>query len=108
MVVVDTLTKETHFLPVQSTFGTTQVANVLMKEIVKLHVIPKMIILNKDAKFTAAFWRSLFGGMGTKLNFSTAYHPQTDGQTERKNQVLEDVLRIYVMERTIVTKPQLI
>ena len=66
MVVVDTLTKTGHFLPIQSTFGTTQVANVFMKEIVKLHGIPKMIISDRDAKFTLAFWKTLFGGIGTK------------------------------------------
>ena len=55
MVVVDTLTKAAHFIPVQSTFGKTQVANVIMKEIVKLHGIPKMIISDRDANFTAAF-----------------------------------------------------
>ena len=85
MVVVDTLKKTGHFLPVQSTFGTTQVTNVFMKEIVKLHGIPKMIISDRDENFTSAFWKTLFGGMGTKLKFSTAYHPQTDGKTERTN-----------------------
>lgn len=84
MVVVDILTKVAHFIHVQSTFGTTQVENVFMKEIVRLHGVPKMIIYNRDAKFTTTFWKSMFGGMGTKFNFSTTYHPQTDGQTERK------------------------
>ena len=99
MVVVDTLKKAAHFIPVKSTFGTTQVADVFLKEVVRLHGIPKMIVSDRDAKFTAAFWKGLFGGMGTKLNFSTAYHPQTDGQTERTNQILEDMLRTYVMDR---------
>ena len=98
MVVVDTLTKAAHFIPIQSTFGTAQVENVFMKEIVKLHGVPKMIISDRDAKF-AAFWRSLFGGMGTKLNFSTAYHPKNDGQIEIKDQILEDMLRMDVMDR---------
>ena len=52
-----------------------------MKEVVRLHGVPKIIISDKDAKFTAAFWRSFFGGMGTKLNFSTVYHPQKYVQT---------------------------
>ena len=99
MAVVDTLTKATHFIPVKSTFGRAQVANVLLKEIVRLHEVPKMIISDRDAKFIATFWKSLFGGMGTKLNFSTAYHPQIDGQTERTNHILEDMLRMYVIDR---------
>ena len=83
MVVVNTLMKAAYFIPIKSTFGTTQVANVFMKEIVRLHGVPKMIISDRDGKFTAAFWKSLFGGMGTKLNFSTAYHPEIDGQIEK-------------------------
>jgi len=63
----------------------------------RLHGIPKIIISDRDVKFTGNFWKSLFKGLNTKLNFSTAYHPQTDGQTERVNQVLEDMLRMYVM-----------
>ena len=85
MVVVDTLTKAAHFIPMKSTFGTTQVANVFLKEVVRLHGVLKVIVSDRDAKFTAAFWKGLFGGMGTKLNFSIAYHPQTDGQTEITN-----------------------
>ena len=75
MVVVDTLTKAAHFIPVKSTFGIAQVANVFPKEVVRLHGVPKVIVSDRDAKFTAAFWKGLFGGMGTKLNFSTTYHP---------------------------------
>ena len=69
-----------------------------MKEIFCLHGIPKVIISYRDPKFTGNFWKSLFKGLDTKLNFSTAYHPQTDGQIERVNQVLEDMLRMYVRD----------
>ena len=75
MVVVNTLTKATHFILVKSTFGTTQVVDVFLKEIVRQHGVPKMIVSDRYANFTTAFWKGLFGGMGTKLNFSTAYHP---------------------------------
>lgn len=99
MVVVDTLTKDAHFIPVKSTFGIAQVTNLFLKEVVRIHRVPKMIVLDRDAKFTTDFWKGIFGGMGTKLNFSTAYHPQADGQTEITNQILEDMLRMYVMDR---------
>ena len=64
-----------------------------------MHGLPKEIVSNGDFKFTSNFWKGLFADLGTKLNFSTAYHPQTDGQTERVNQVLEDMLRMYVMDK---------
>ena len=69
-----------------------------MKEIFRLHGIPKVIISDRDPKFTSNFWKYLFKGLDTKLNFITAYHLQTDGQTERFNQVLEDMLRMYVRD----------
>jgi hypothetical protein len=68
-----------------------------MKEIFRLHGMPKEIISDIDTKFTSSFWKYLFHGFETKLLFSTTYHPQTDGQTERVNQVLEDMLRMHVM-----------
>ena len=70
-----------------------------MKEIFRLHGVPKVIVSDRDAKFTGNFWKDVFKGLGTQLNFSTIYHPQTDGNTERVNQVLEYMLRMYVMEK---------
>ena len=67
-----------------------------MKEIFRLHGFPKVIISDRDPKFTGNFWKYLFKGLDTKLNFRTTYHPQTDGQTEIFNQVLEDMLLMYV------------
>ena len=58
-----------------------------------------MVNSDRDVKFTSKFWKSLFAGSETKINFSTSYHPEIDGQTERTNQVIEDMLRMYVMER---------
>ena len=66
-----------------------------MKEFFRLHGIPKMVISNRDVKFTSTFWKELFAGLNTNLNFSTSYHPQTDGQT-KMNQIVEDMLRMYV------------
>ena len=99
MVVVDKLTKATHFIPVKSTHKADDITKIFMKEIFKLHGLPKAIVFNRDPKLTSNFWKGLFADLGTKLNFSTAYHPQTDGQTERLNQVLEDMLRMYVMHK---------
>ena len=98
MVVVDKLSKFAHFIPVQSTYKTVQIADIFMKEIFRLHGIAKTVISDRDVKFTSAFWKTLFTGLGTQIHFSTAYHPQTDGKMERVNQVLEDMLRMYVMQ----------
>ena len=70
-----------------------------MKEIFKLHGLPKAIVSDRNVKFNSKFWKGLFADLGTKLNFITTYHPHNDGQTERVKQVLEDMLRMYVMEK---------
>ena len=85
MVVVDKLSKETHFILVKSTYKAVNIVDIFMKEIFRLHGIPKTLITNRDAKFTSKFWMSLKKGMDTKMNFSTTYHPQTGGHTERVN-----------------------
>eukprot|EP00253_Pinus_taeda_P022101 PITA_22101 len=82
MVVVDKLSKAAHFIPVQSTYRAAQIAHMFMQNVFRLHGLPKTIISDHDVKFTSAFWKTLFTDLGTQLNFSTAYHPQTDGQTE--------------------------
>ena len=81
MVVVDKLSKEVHFIPVKSTYKAVIIAYIFMREIFRLHTIPKTIILNRDAKFTSIVWKSLFIGMDTKVSFSTTYHPKFDGKT---------------------------
>ena len=98
MVTIDRLTKVAHFTPIRSSYTATFVANVFMRDIVRLHGIPRKIISDRDPIFTSAFWTSLQHDLGTQLNFSSAYHPETDGQTERVNQVLEGMLRMYVMD----------
>jgi len=99
MVVVDKLSKAMHFIPVKSTYKVVNIVDIFMKYFFRLHGIPKVIISDRDVNFTGNFWKTLFKGLDTKLNFSTTYHPQTDGQTERVNQILEDMLRMYVMNK---------
>ncbi|MCO5594099.1 hypothetical protein L7F22_048120 [Adiantum nelumboides] len=94
-VVFDMLTKVAHLIPVKTTHTASDISRVFIKEIFRLHGLPKRIVSDRDAKFTSKFWTSLFQAIGTQLCFSTAYHPQTDGQTERVNQVIEDILRAY-------------
>ena len=79
MVVVDKLSKASHFIPVKTTYKDVNIADIFMKEIFRLHNIPKVIIFDRDPKFTVNFWKYFLKGLDTKLNFSTAYHPQTNG-----------------------------
>ncbi|KAL5553554.1 hypothetical protein UlMin_040955 [Ulmus minor] len=97
-VVIDRLTKSAHFIPIRMTFSLEQLADLYVREIVRLHGVPKSIVSDRDARFTSKFWRSVQRAMGTKLNFSTAFHPQTDGQLERTIQTLEDMLRACVLD----------
>ena len=98
MVVVDKLSKAAHFIHVKTTYKAANIADIFLKQIFRLHGIPKVIISNRDPKFTGNFWKYLFKILNTTLNFSTYFHPQTDGQNERVNQVLEDLLKMYVKE----------
>ncbi|WVZ58668.1 hypothetical protein U9M48_008910 [Paspalum notatum var. saurae] len=86
-VVVDRLTKVAHFIPVNTTYSGARLAELYISRIVCLHGVPKKIISDRGSQFTSRFWEQLHDSLDTKLRFSTAYHPQTDGQTERTNQV---------------------
>jgi transposase InsO family protein len=92
-VVVDRLTKVAHFIPVNTTYSGARLAELYISRIVCLHGVPNKIVSDRGSQFTSQFWEQLHDSLDTKLHFSTAYHPQTDGQTERTNQVLEDMLR---------------
>jgi hypothetical protein len=98
-VVVDRLTKMAHFIPTTKKVSATQVADLFIQHIFRIHGLPETIVSDRDTRFTGQFWTSLFTKLGTKLKFSSGEHPETDGQTERVNQVLEDMLRAYVSIR---------
>jgi hypothetical protein len=97
-VVVDRLTKSAHFIPIRMNYSLDKLAKLYVNEIVRLHGVPVSIVSNRDPRFTSRFWGSLQKALGTKLNFSTAFHPQTDGQSKRTIQILEDILRACVLD----------
>lgn len=97
-VIVDRLTKSAHFLPVQSSFSAERLARIYIREVVRLHGVPVSIISDRGSQFTSSFWRTFQDELGTRVDLSTAFHPQTDGQSERTIQVLEDMLRACVLE----------
>ena len=97
MVLVDKLIKSAHFIPIKSTCKAIDISNIFMKEIFRLHGMPKEIVSDRDTKFTSSFWKYLMPSFETKLLFITAYHPQTDGQIERVNQIVEYMLRMHVI-----------
>ena len=97
-VIVDRLTKVAHFILVKTTYKGSQLVELYIARIMSLHGVRKKIILDRGSQFTSRFWKSFHEKMGVKLNFSLAYHPQTDGQTERTNQVLEDILRACALQ----------
>jgi hypothetical protein len=99
MVMVEKLTKAAHFVLVKTTHTVANIAEIFMKEIARLHGIPRTVVSDKDTKFTSNLWRELFKIFGTNLNFITAYHPHIDGKTKRVNRIIEDMMRMYVMDK---------
>jgi transposase InsO family protein len=92
------LNKGCPFIPVKTTYSVAKLAKLYMSRIVCLHGVPKKIVSDRGSQFTSMFWEKLHESMDTKLNFSSAYHPQTDGQTDRTNQILEDMLRACALK----------
>lgn len=99
VMVVDRLTKYAHFYGIQSNSKASEVAKVFLKEIHRLHGLPKVIVSDCDPKFTSKFWIELFRMLGTKIAMSSAYHPQTDGKTETLNKCLEGYLHNYASDK---------
>jgi hypothetical protein len=97
-VIVDRLSKVAHFIPVKTTYKGSKLTELYIARIVCLHGVPKKVVSDRGTQFTSKFWEKLHESMDTKLNFSLAYHPQTDGKTERVNKILEDMLRAYAQK----------
>jgi transposase InsO family protein len=97
-VIVDQLTKVAHFIPVRTTYFRPQLVELYMSRIVCLHRVPKKIVSNRGTQFTSKFWERLHKTLDTQLCFSSTYHSQTDGQTERVHQILEDMLRACALQ----------
>ena len=92
-VIVDRLTKVAHFIPVKTDYKGNKLAQLYIDNILRLHGVPSWIVSDRGTQFTARFWKSLHKALRTWLDYSPTYHPQTDGQIERVNQILEDMLR---------------
>ena len=90
------MTKSAHFLPIQMNYSLGQLAQLYVDEIVRLHGEPTSIVSDRDPRFTSLFWGGVQKALGTRLDFNTAFHPQTNGQSERTIQTLEDMLRACV------------
>ncbi|GJU52294.1 putative reverse transcriptase domain-containing protein [Tanacetum coccineum] len=97
-VIMDRLTKSSHFLPIREDYKMDRLARLYLNEIVARHGVPISIISDRDSHFTSRFWQSMQEVLGTRLDMSTAYHPQTDGQSERTIQTSEDMLRARVLD----------
>ena len=97
-IIIDRLTKSAHFLPINEKFSLERLVQLYLKEIVVRHGVPVSIVSDRDPRFTSRFWRRFQEHLGTKLNMSTAYHPQTDGQSERTIQTIEDMLRVCALD----------
>ena len=97
-VIVDRMTKTTHFIPVKMTYSLDQLAQIYIDEVMSLHGVPTSIMSDRDPRFTSKFWESLHKALGNNLSFSTAFHPQTLGLSERTIRTLEDMLRACVLD----------
>jgi transposase InsO family protein len=97
-VIIYHFSKVAHFIPVKTTYKGAKLTELYIARIVCLHAVPKNIVSDRGTQFTSRFWEKLHEATDTRLNFSSAYHPQTDGQIERVNQIIEDMLRACALK----------
>jgi len=97
-VIVDRLTKSAHFLAMNLRMSMAKLVQLYIKEIVRLHGVPSSIVSDRDPRFTSRFWQTFKSALGSKLMMSSAYHPQTNGQSERTIQSLEEFLRTCILD----------
>jgi hypothetical protein len=96
LVFVDRLTKMVHFAPTTTAVDAEETARLFFEHVFRLHGMPKRVLSDRDSRFTSRFWKALMEHSGTKIDLSSAFHPQTDGQTERVNRTLEQMLRMFI------------
>ena len=96
-VIIDRLTKSAHFVPIRMDYSMDRLVVLYVNEILRLHGVPLLIVSDRDLRFTSRFWKELQLALGIRLNFSAAFHLQMDGQSKRLIQILEDMLRGYVI-----------
>ena len=97
-MIVDRLTKSAHFLAISEISSTERLAEIYVREVVSRHGVPISIVSDRDMRFTSRFWKKFHEELGMRLHFSTAYHPQTERQSEQTIQTLEDMLRACVVD----------
>ncbi|GKD99290.1 putative reverse transcriptase domain-containing protein, partial [Tanacetum coccineum] len=97
-VIVDRLTKSAHFIPMHDDYKMDRLASLYLNEIVARYGVPISIISDRDSHFTSRYWQSMQEALGTRLDMSTSYHPQADGQSERIIQTLEEMLRACILD----------
>ena len=101
LVMVDYLTKMMVLRPTHSTAMAVDTVRIVMDAVVRVHGVPRVIVSDRDTRFTSSFWKEICKSMGTSLAMSSRYHPETDAQTERANRSIEEMLRAYVGQRQI-------
>ena len=97
-IIIDRLTKSDQFIPINERFTLEKLVQLYLKEIVIRHGVPLSIVSDRDPRFNSRFWRKFQECLGTKLKMSTSYHPQTNGQSEKTIQTIEDMLKTYVLD----------
>lgn len=99
--ITDWLTKQAHFVPVKDNMDTKQLGKIYVREVVKLHKVPRRIVSDKDTQLVSTFWYGLQKALGTRLSFSIAYHLQIDGQTEKVNQIIKDMSKVCCLDHRV-------